>query len=440
MRNWPGSVARSVRGEAPFCLRVQTGALLLKQHHFQPLVFRIRIISSLFSQPVFMLAPAIAEVFQQRFGYAPLQVRAPGRVNLIGEHTDYNNGFVLPAAIDKEITFAIGLNAKDVIRLFAFDNDEAVEIPAGEIKPSATHWANYLLGVAAQFEAAGVVVPGFDCVFGGTIPMGAGLSSSAAVECGLAFGLNELLQAGFDRMKLARMAQLAEHTYAGVLCGLMDQFASLFGRPGQVVRLDCRSTEYAYFPLDASRYHLILCNSGVKHSLASSEYNTRRQECEQGVTLLQQYYPAVQSLRDATEAQIEAHRAELGDVVYRRCLYVVQENARVLAACEALVANDMPAFGQLMYGSHAGLRDNYEVSCPELDTLVELARPLAGVLGSRMMGGGFGGCTINLVEAEHEAAFVAAMQQGFQQHYDRKLETYQTTIVNGVSEIAPQIA
>ncbi|MDO7877075.1 galactokinase [Hymenobacter sp. ASUV-10] len=384
-----------------------------------------------------MLALAIADAFQQRFGYSPLLVRAPGRVNLIGEHTDYNNGFVLPAAIDKEITFAIGLNKKDVIRLFAFDNDEAVEIPVGEIKPSQTQWANYLLGVAAQFRDAGVVVPGFDCVFGGTIPMGAGLSSSAAVECGLAFGLNELLQTNFDRMKLARMAQKAEHTYAGVQCGLMDQFASLFGRPGQVVRLDCRSTEYTYFPFDVSHYHLVLCNSGVKHALADSEYNTRRQECERGVALLQRHYPAVQSLRDATEEQIEAHRAELGDVVYRRCLYVVQENARVVAACEALAANDMSAFGQLMYGSHAGLRDNYEVSCPELDKLVEIAQGQTGVLGSRMMGGGFGGCTINLVEAEHVAAFVATTSAAFLSFYRRGLETYQTSIVGGVSELEP---
>jgi galactokinase len=384
-----------------------------------------------------MLALAIADAFQQRFGYSPLLVRAPGRVNLIGEHTDYNNGFVLPAAIDKEITFAIGLNKKDVIRLFAFDNDETVEIQVGEIRPSQTQWANYLLGVAAQFRDAGVAVPGFDCVFGGTIPMGAGLSSSAAVECGLAYGLNELLQTNFDRMKLARMAQKAEHTYAGVQCGLMDQFASLFGRSGQVVRLDCRSSEYTYFPFDVSHYHLVLCNSGVKHALADSEYNTRRQECERGVALLQRHYPAVQSLRDATEAQIEAHRAELGDVVYRRCLYVVQENARVVAACEALVANDMAAFGQLMYGSHAGLRDNYEVSCPELDKLVEIAQGQPGVLGARMMGGGFGGCTINLVETEHVADFVATTSAAFLSFYRRGLETYQTSIVGGVSELEP---
>lgn len=382
-----------------------------------------------------MLASAIAAAFQQRFGYSPLLVRAPGRVNLIGEHTDYNSGFVLPAAIDKEIVFAIGFNNSTLARLVSFDKDELVEASLTQIQPSDTLWANYLLGVAAQFAAAGVSVPGFDCVFGGTIPMGAGLSSSAAVECGLAFGLNELLSTGFDRMTLARMAQAAEHTYAGVQCGLMDQFASLFGQAGQVVRLDCRSTEYTYFPFDATRYHLVLCNSGVKHSLASSEYNTRRQECEQGVALLQQYYPEVQSLRDATPAQVEAHRAELGDVVYRRCLYVVQENARVVAACEALVAGDMATFGQLMYGSHAGLRDDYEVSCEELDVLVQIAQNQPGVLGARMMGGGFGGCTINLVEAEHVAAFVAAISAAFLRHYGRELETYQTKIVGGVSEI-----
>ncbi|RZK52966.1 MAG: galactokinase, partial [Hymenobacter sp.] len=313
------------------------------------------------------------------------------------------------------------------------DQNDSVEVAVAAVQPGPVQWANYLLGVVAQLQQRGVVVPGFDCVFGGNVPMGAGLSSSAAVECGLAFALNELLGAGFDRLALARLAQAAEHTYAGVQCGLMDQFASLFGRAGHVVQLDCRSTAYEYFPFDAERYHLVLCNSGVKHSLASSEYNTRRQECAQGVAVLQQYYPAVCSLRDATAAQLLAHRAELGEVVYRRCRYVVEENQRVAQACAALQAGDMAAVGQLLYASHAGLRDDYAVSCRELDKLVELAQGQPGVLGARMMGGGFGGCTLNLVEASQAPAFVEAMSAGFVSFFRRGLETYQTTIVAGVS-------
>ena len=383
------------------------------------------------------LAQAIYSDFQQRFGYEPLLLRAPGRVNLIGEHTDYNGGFVLPAAVDKEIIFAVGLNGGAQIRLMARDLGETLELAnAAEISPSATQWANYLLGVAAQFQQRGIAVPGFDCVFGGTIPIGAGMSSSAAVECGLAFALNHLLHAGLETMELARISQKAEQTYAGVQCGIMDQFASLFGRAGQVVRLDCRSLEYTYFPFDTSASHIVLCNSGVKHSLASSAYNTRRQECEQGVAMLRQHYPEVQSLRDATLAQLETHRAELDPVVFRRCAYVVQENARVEAACRHLESGDLAAFGQEMDASHAGLRDDYEVSCVELDALVTAAQGLPGVFGSRMMGGGFGGCTINLVAPDKVAEFIAGVSAAYEQQFGRKLETYQTTIVGGVGKLA----
>ena len=382
------------------------------------------------------LAQAIHSDFQQRFNYAPLLLRAPGRVNLIGEHTDYNGGFVLPAAVDKEIIFAVGLNGGANIRLAAHDLGETLELAsAAEISPSDTHWANYLLGVAAQFQQRGIAVPGFDCVFGGNIPIGAGMSSSAAVECGLAFALNYLLHAGLDTMELARLSQKAEQTYAGVQCGIMDQFASLFGRPGQVVRLDCRSLDYAYFPFDTSASRIVLCNSGVKHSLASSAYNTRRQECEQGVAALQRHYPEVQSLRDATLFQLEAHRAELDPVVFRRCAYVVQENARVVAACRHLEAGNLAAFGQEMYASHAGLRNDYEVSCVELDALVAAAQGLPGVFGSRMMGGGFGGCTINLVAPEKVDEFIAHVGAAYEQQFGLKLETYQTTIVGGVGEL-----
>ena len=382
------------------------------------------------------LAQAVRATFQQRFGYEPLLVRAPGRVNLIGEHTDYNGGFVLPAAVDKEMVFAVGLNGGTRIRLVAYDLNESFDLAnAAEISPSDTHWANYLLGVAAQFQLRGHAVPGFDCVFAGTVPMGAGMSSSAAVECGLAFALNHFLKTDFDKLELARIAQLAEQTYAGVQCGIMDQFASLFGRAGHVVRLDCRSLDYAYFPFDIAASRIVLCNSGVKHSLASTAYNTRRRECEQGVAAIQRHYPQVHSLRDATLAQLEAHRAEIDPVVFRRCAYVVQENARVEAACRHLEAGDLAAFGQQMYASHAGLRDDYEVSCPELDALVVAAQGLPGVFGSRMMGGGFGGCTINLVAPDKVDSFVASVSAAYEQQFGRKLETYQTTIVGGVGEV-----
>ncbi|WP_046243452.1 galactokinase [Hymenobacter terrenus] len=386
------------------------------------------------------LSKAVHSEFQQLFGYEPLLVRAPGRVNLIGEHTDYNGGFVLPAAVDKEAVFAVGLNGGAQIRLRAHDLGESLELAnAAEISPSETHWANYLLGVAAQFQQRGVAIPGFDCVFGGTIPQGAGMSSSAAVECGLAFALNQLLHTEFDKMELARIAQKAEHTYAGVQCGIMDQFASLFGRDGQVVRLDCRSLDYTYFPFDTQAARIVLCNSGVKHSLASSEYNTRRQECERGVAVLQQHYPEVASLRDATLEQLAAHRAELGDTVFRRCTYVVQENARVDSACRHLEAGDLTAFGQDMYASHAGLRDDYEVSCEELDVLVEAAQAAPGVFGARMMGGGFGGCTINLVAPEQVEGFIASVSAAYQERFGLTLETYQTTIVAGVGAVGATV-
>ena len=382
-----------------------------------------------------MLSQSIATAFQRHFGYAPLLVRAPGRVNLIGEHTDYNGGFVLPAAIDKEIYFAVGLNDRAEARLCSYDKDDHYTVPMDQVAPSQHLWANYLLGVVAQFQKRGLVVPGFDCVFGGNIPIGAGMSSSAAVECGLAFALNELLHANLDRMTLAHMGQAAEHEYAGVMSGLMDQFASLFGRAGHVVRLDCRSLDYEYLPFNTDAYHLVLCNSGVKHSLASSEYNTRRRECEQGVAVLQRYYPEVQSLRDATAAQLDRHREELGEVVYRRCLYVVQENRRVEKTCQALLAGDMTTVGEQMYASHAGLRDQYEVSCKELDVLVQIAKTAPGVLGARMMGGGFGGCTINLVAVEHVAAFVQQATAEYARILNLPLETYITTIVAGVGPL-----
>lgn len=345
----------------------------------------------------------------------------------------------MPAAIDKEIYFAVGLNGTTTARLHSYDLNQSYETELAEVTRDKTMWANYLKGVVAQFQKRGLTVPGFDCVFGGNVPIGAGLSSSAAVECGLAFALDHLMGTNLNRMELAHMAQKAEHEFAGVKSGLMDQFASLFGQPGHVMLLDCRSLDYEYLPFDTSACGIVLCNTGVKHSLASSEYNVRRQECEQGVAILQKYYPEVGSLRDATLQQLNAHREELGDVVYRRCMYVVQENFRVEAARQHLNDGDLAAFGREMYASHAGLRDDYEVSCRELDVLVQIAKAQPGVYGSRMMGGGFGGCTINLVAVEHIESFVQHATEEYQRYLGVALETYQTTITGGVAIMEPEV-
>ena len=380
----------------------------------------------------------LAAAFTQRFDAAPaLLLRAPGRINLIGEHTDYNDGLVLPAAIDKEIRFALRLNGTDRIRLVALDFDEAYEVAVADIAPLPDgHWANYQLGVVAGLLKRGAPVPGFDCAFGGDIPGGAGLSSSAAVECGLAWGLNNLLDLRLDTMTLAHLSQTAEHEYAKVMCGLMDQFASLFGRAGHVVELDCRSLEYAYFPFDTSACRLVLCNSGVKHALADSAYNTRRRECARGVEILQKTNPAIQSLRDATLADIEAAQAELGEVVAKRCRYVVEENQRVRDLTARLVeGHSLAEVGALLYASHAGLRDLYQVSCDELDVLERLAHDAPGCYGARMMGGGFGGCTLNLVATGQVKEFLTFMKQGYHDQLGLNLDTYVTTLADGVGEL-----
>lgn len=377
----------------------------------------------------------IKNKFREIFGCEPQMFRAPGRVNLIGEHTDYNCGFVLPAAVDKMIVFAVKPNNVNKFRFYANDLGESFETSVDNIAKSDTAWANYLLGVVAQFVADGHQVPAFDCVFGGNVPLGAGMSSSAAIEVGMAFAINEMFGLGISRLKMTKFAQMAEHEYAGVNCGIMDQFASMHGKAGHVVRLDCRSLDFEYFPLDMTNYRLVLVNTGVKHELASSEYNKRRAECEAGVKILQKYYSGVSSLRDATMAMLDAHSNEFGDVVYRRCSYIVEENDRLIDGCKALADNDFAAFGQFMYGSHEGLSRKYEVSCPELDKLVAIARTVLGVLGSRMMGGGFGGCTISLVEKLKVADFECAIKAGYKTPDGSEPDIYEVVIGDGAGRI-----
>lgn len=335
---------------------------------------------------------------------SPLLICSPGRVNLIGEHTDYNEGFVLPAAIDKAIYLAVSARQDDEIHFVAHDLSETFRGSLANLSPTHT-WADYLLGVMAQFRLAGHQIGGINCVFGGTIPIGAGLSSSAALENGVGFALNELFGLGVDRVTMVGFSQRAENDFVGAKVGIMDMFASMMGRAGHVIKLDCRSLDYTYAPIRMDGIRIVLCDSQVKHSLVVSEYNTRRAECESGVRFLKTFYPDINSLRDVTMDMLDAHLRNAQPLIYRRCAYVVQENQRLLDGVAALERDDVAAFGQLMYGSHEGLSNWYEVSCLELDVLVDIARDQPGVLGSRMMGGGFGGCTINLVREESLETF-----------------------------------
>ncbi len=347
----------------------------------------------------------IENKYHELFHGNPLCIQAPGRINLIGEHTDYNDGFVLPAAINMSIYFAIGKNNENVFSFYSLDFGELFTFKDGCAISDTYPWANYLLGVIAQFKKLGIDITGLDCVFGGNIPIGAGLSSSAALECGFAFGLDNIFECNLTKYDLVSMAQKAEHEYAGVMCGIMDQFASVFGKKDHVFRLDCRSHDYNYFPLEMNNHIIALVNTKVEHELASSEYNERRKECEQGVDILKEFNSSIVSLRDVDESLLIENKGDFNPIVYNRCHYVVCENQRVIRACSALEKSDFREFGKLMYQCHEGLRDEYEVSCKELDILVEETMDMEYVLGSRMMGGGFGGCTINLITAGYENTF-----------------------------------
>lgn len=358
------------------------------------------------------LVDPVPAAFQAAFGTPDLVLRSPGRVNLIGEHTDYNDGFVLPAAVNRGVTMALKARKDRRFVLHALDLDKQLEGDLDALKPAEERWPNYLLGVLDQFSQRGLKIGGFELTYGGDLPIGGGMSSSAALECGIAFGLNELYHLGLDRSELARVAQSAEHTYVGVKCGIMDQMASLQSRKDHLMRMDCRDLSIEFVPFRGD-VKIFLCDTQVERALAESGYNERRAMCEAGVALLQKYAPAITSLRDVSLDLLDAHKAEFEPVVYQRCRYVIQENQRVLDACQALEQGDLKAFGHYMNQSHEGLSKVYEVSCPELDVLAEAAQAIPGVLGSRMMGAGFGGCTINLVEAKAEAGFLEGMKPAF---------------------------
>lgn len=362
-------------------------------------------------------------------------VRSPGRINLIGEHTDYNNGFVLPAAIDKAVYVVIEKKEEPVYELFSTDFNESVTISANKVQPAFGHWSTYILGVVAQYQAKGWQVPGFRLAVYGDVPLGAGLSSSAAIECATAFALNELYGFGLNRRDLALLAQKAEHEFAGVKCGIMDQFASVFGKKDHVIRLDCRSLDYEYFPLSLPDYEIVLLDTNVKHSLASSEYNVRRAQCEAGVAMIQKKYPQVLSLRDATMDMVR-ECIPGDDIIFLRCKYVVEETDRLVTGCEDLQRGDLAAFGQKMFRTHDGLSKEYGVSCPELDYLVDAVRNHPAVIGARMMGGGFGGCTINIVRKEAVKELVNSLADGYKKETGLELKHYEVNIEDGSSRIS----
>jgi len=378
-----------------------------------------------------MNASIIKKKFSELFKSDPILVRSPGRINLIGEHTDYNDGFVFPAAIDKEIIFAVNKNTLNVFRFYSIDMDSHFELNVHDLKKSSTPWANYLLGVAAQFKAAGHTISGVDCVFGGNIPIGAGVSSSAAIENGFAFALNEIFHLKIDSLTLVKMSRKAEHEYAGVMCGIMDQFASMYGKADHAIKLDCRSLDYEYVKIDLSEYLIILINTKVSHTLASSEYNTRRKECETGVEILKKYNSSIKALRDVDIELLLKHEKEFDPVVYKRCTFIISENMRVEKAAEALRQNNIKKLGELIYQSHYGLRDDFQISCKELDVLVDIAEQSEGVLGARMMGGGFGGCTINIVKKQHADAFIKKAEKAYLEITNIHPEVYIVKIANG---------
>ncbi len=365
----------------------------------------------------------------------PMIVRSPGRVNIIGEHTDYNEGFVMPAAIDKAVYVAVGPRTDNEIHLYAVDYQQSHVVTVDSLAISDKHWPNYILGVADQMRKRGMQVKGFNLVIDGDVPLGAGLSSSAAVECAVAFALNELGGYKLDRRQLVDIAQKAEHTFAGVMCGIMDQFASMFGKKNHCIRLDCRSLDYEYEPLDLQGYKLLLLNTNVKHSLSSSEYNTRRQQCEQGVAWVKEHHAAVNSLRDVTMEMLNSYVLPKDELIYKRCKYVVEEIGRVIAAGNDLKAGNLKALGQKMYATHEGLSKEYEVSCKELDFLVDAVKGNAAVLGSRMMGGGFGGCTISIVEEAAIEPLVAKLSQEYKAAMGLELTPYVAQIENGTEVV-----
>lgn len=372
----------------------------------------------------------IRKEFKERFGTTGTLYASAGRINLIGEHTDYNGGFVFPGAIDKVIMAEIKPNGLDKCRVFSIDINEYVEFGLNEEDAPKESWARYVFGICREVQKRGGKVEGFDATFAGNVPLGAGLSSSAALESCFAFALNDLYNNNsIDKFELARIGQSTEHNYCGVNCGIMDQFASVFGRKGNLMRLDCRSMEFEYFPFNPTDYRLVLVDSRVKHELKDSPYNRRRESCERVAKRL-----GIETLRDADMAALDAIKGDISAEDYSRAKFVIEEKDRVLAVCDALEKGDYETVGKKMYETHHGLSKDYEVSCVELDFLNDVARE-CGVTGSRIMGGGFGGCTINLVKNELHDKFIETATTRFNEKYGHEPKIYDVVISDGARRV-----
>ncbi len=359
---------------------------------------------------------------------------SPGRINLIGEHTDYNGGFVFPGAIDKGMIAELKINGTDKVRAYSIDLKDYVEFGLNEEDAPRASWARYIFGVCREIIKRGGKIAGFNTAFAGDVPLGAGMSSSAALESTYAYALNDMFNCGIDKFELAKIGQSTEHNYCGVKCGIMDQFASVFGKAGSLIRLDCRSLEYQYFPFNPAGYRLVLLDSVVKHELASSAYNDRRKSCENACAAIQKRHPEVEFLRDANMDMLNEVKAEISAEDYLRAEYVIGEVQRVLDVCDALERGDYETVGAKMYETHYGMSKQYEVSCEELDFLNDLAKE-CGVTGSRVMGGGFGGCTINLVKDELYDAFIEKAKAAYKEKYGRFPKVYDVVISDGARKL-----
>ncbi|MDO4755568.1 MAG: galactokinase [Parabacteroides sp.] len=377
----------------------------------------------------------IRDKFQELFATEGSVYASPGRINLIGEHTDYNGGFVFPGAIDKGMIAEIKPNGLNKVRAFSLDLNDYAEFELKEEDAPKASWARYIFGVCREIIKRGGEVKGFDTVFAGDVPLGAGMSSSAALESTYAFALNDLYNLNIDKFELAKIGQSTEHNYCGVKCGIMDQFASVFGSKGSLIRLDCRSLEYKYFPFNPVGYKLVLLDSVVKHELASSAYNKRRQSCENAAAAIRRNHPEVEFLRDATMDMLDEVKNDISAEDYMRAEYVIGEVQRVLDVCDALEKGDYETVGQKMYETHYGMSKQYEVSCEELDFLNDVAKK-CGVTGSRVMGGGFGGCTINLVKEEKFDAFVKEAFESYTEKFGHEPKLYEVVISDGARKLA----
>jgi len=375
------------------------------------------------------LVQKLKNQFSDAFGGGSSVVFSPGRINMLGEHIDYNDGYVLPAAISLGIYACFATIEGRTIEIIASDFNNKVDIDADNIAPSKG-WQNYVLSVLNQFKKRGIRIPAFRMVMGSDLPIGSGLSSSAALEGAISFVVNLLSGAGFSGKELALLGQAAEHDYPGVKCGIMDQFANMLGRENHIVRIDCMSQETDYLPLELNDYELVLVYSNVQHALTGGEYNQRREQCNEGLAHLKAKTGKA-SFRNITHEELDAAKSELDPIVYNRCKYVVDEIERTHLAADALQAGDIPEIGKLMFQTHWGLSSLYDVSLPELDWLVNFAEDFEGILGSRLMGGGFGGCTLNLLAKDKVAAFSEAVLKSYKENFGIEAKLYPVKASDG---------